>query len=65
MVAALRPKRAVLWLGVHCNHPRELAPATRAALSRLARDGKFEAKRAQKAMEELGVNPEKIDPVRA
>jgi len=36
-----------------------------AALSRLARDGKFDAQRAQKALQELGVNPEKVDPVRA
>ncbi|PYP91453.1 MAG: pyruvate dehydrogenase (acetyl-transferring), homodimeric type [Candidatus Angelobacter sp. Gp1-AA117] len=36
-----------------------------AALSRLARDGQFDAKRAQKAMQELGVNPEKVDPARA
>jgi len=33
-----------------------------AALSRLARDGKFEVQRAQKALEELGVDSEKIDP---
>ncbi len=33
-----------------------------AALSRLSREGKFDAQRAQEAMEELGVNPEKIDP---
>jgi pyruvate dehydrogenase E1 component len=36
-----------------------------AALSRLARDGKFEKPRAKKAFEELGVNPEKGDPARA
>jgi len=36
-----------------------------AALSRLARDGQFDAKRAQKAMQELGVNPEKADPAKA
>jgi pyruvate dehydrogenase E1 component len=36
-----------------------------ATLSRLARDGKFDAQRAQKALQELGVNPEKIDPARA
>ncbi|HET7873307.1 MAG TPA: pyruvate dehydrogenase (acetyl-transferring), homodimeric type [Terriglobales bacterium] len=36
-----------------------------AALSRLARDGKFDAKKAQKAFEELGVNTEKVDPVKA
>ncbi|HZS28653.1 MAG TPA: pyruvate dehydrogenase (acetyl-transferring), homodimeric type [Candidatus Angelobacter sp.] len=35
------------------------------ALSRLARDGKFDAKKAQKAFEELGVNTEKGDPARA
>jgi pyruvate dehydrogenase E1 component len=33
-----------------------------AALSRLAREGKFDAKKAAKAIGELGVNPEKIDP---
>jgi len=36
-----------------------------ATLSRLARDGKFDPQRAQKAMQELGVNTEKIDPARA
>ena len=36
-----------------------------AALSRLARDGKFDAKKAQKAFAELGVSTEKIDPARA
>jgi len=36
-----------------------------ATLSRLARDGQFDAKRAQKAIQELGVNPEKADPARA
>jgi pyruvate dehydrogenase E1 component len=36
-----------------------------AALSRLAREGKFDAARAQQAFEELGVNTEKIDPARA
>ena len=39
LVAALRPRRAALWFGVHCNHPRELAPAPRAALARLADAG--------------------------
>jgi pyruvate dehydrogenase E1 component len=33
-----------------------------AALSRLARESKFDGKRAQKALEELGVDAEKIDP---
>jgi pyruvate dehydrogenase E1 component len=32
-----------------------------AALSRLARDGKFDVQRARKAFEELGVDSEKID----
>jgi pyruvate dehydrogenase E1 component len=36
-----------------------------AALSRLARDGQFDAKRAQQAIQELGVNPEKADPAKA
>ncbi len=36
-----------------------------AALSRLARDGKFDPKRAQKAMKELGIDSEKVDPVKA
>jgi len=36
-----------------------------ASLSRLAREGKFDAKKAAKAMSELGVDPEKIDAARA
>jgi pyruvate dehydrogenase E1 component len=36
-----------------------------AALSRLARDGKFDPKKAQKAFAELGVNVEKADPAHA
>ena len=36
-----------------------------AALSQLARDEKFDPGRAQKALEELGVNKEAIDPVMA
>jgi pyruvate dehydrogenase E1 component len=36
-----------------------------AALSRLAREGKFDPQQAQKAMKELGVDTEKIDPARA
>jgi lysine 2,3-aminomutase len=39
LVAAIKPRRVPLWLGVHCNHPRELAPAARAALGRLADAG--------------------------
>jgi pyruvate dehydrogenase E1 component len=36
-----------------------------AALSRLAREGKFDAKKAAAAIVELGVNPEKADPATA
>ncbi len=36
-----------------------------AALSRLARDGKFDAKKAKAAFAELGIDTEKIDPQRA
>jgi pyruvate dehydrogenase E1 component len=36
-----------------------------AALSRLARDGKFDAKKAQKAFADLGVDQEKVDPAKA
>jgi pyruvate dehydrogenase E1 component len=36
-----------------------------AALSRLARDGKFEAKKAAKAIAELGLDPERKDPALA
>jgi pyruvate dehydrogenase E1 component len=36
-----------------------------AALSRLAREGKFDVSRAEQAFAELGVNTEKIDPVAA
>ena len=36
-----------------------------AALSRLARDGKFDTRKAQKAFQDLGVDTEKIDPARA
>jgi pyruvate dehydrogenase E1 component len=32
-----------------------------AALSKLARDGKFDAKKAAKALGELGIDPEKVD----
>jgi lysine 2,3-aminomutase len=39
LVATIKPRRAPLWLGVHCNHPRELTPAARAALGRLADAG--------------------------
>jgi pyruvate dehydrogenase E1 component len=35
-----------------------------AALSRLARDGKFDKKKAQAAIGELGLNPESPDPVK-
>ena len=36
-----------------------------ATLSRLARDGKIEAKKAQAAIAELGLDPEARDPARA
>ena len=36
-----------------------------AALSRLARDGKFDVKKAEKAFAELGVDTERSDPARA
>jgi pyruvate dehydrogenase E1 component len=36
-----------------------------AALSRLARDGKFDVNKAKQAFEDLGINTEKADPVRA
>src|SRR5262249_58018130 len=36
LAQALRPRRAALWLGVHCNHARELEAGARAALARLA-----------------------------
>ncbi len=39
LVAALKPKRASLWLGIHCNHARELTTAARGALGRLADAG--------------------------
>lgn len=39
LVAALKPRRAVLWFGVHCNHARELGVSTRTALARLADAG--------------------------
>lgn len=36
-----------------------------AALSRLARDGKLDVKKAKAAFADLGIDAEKIDPVRA
>lgn len=39
LVAALRPRRAGVWLGVHCNHARELTTDARTALARLANAG--------------------------
>ncbi|WP_026441738.1 pyruvate dehydrogenase (acetyl-transferring), homodimeric type [Pseudacidobacterium ailaaui] len=36
-----------------------------ATLSKLARDGKFDAKKAQKAFEELGLDTEKVDAAKA
>jgi len=39
MVAALRVNGATTWIAVHANHPREFAPAARAACTRLADAG--------------------------
>ena len=39
LVAALSPRRAGVWLGVHCNHARELTAQARSALTRLANAG--------------------------
>jgi lysine 2,3-aminomutase len=39
LLATLKPRRASLWLGVHCNHARELTTQARAALARLADAG--------------------------
>lgn len=39
LCAALRSPRAASWIVVHANHPRELTPAARAALARLADAG--------------------------
>ena len=39
LVAAVKPRRAALWLAVHCNHARELGPEQRAALARLSDAG--------------------------
>jgi len=36
-----------------------------AGLSKLVREGKFDARKAQKAMKELEIDPERIDPARA
>jgi pyruvate dehydrogenase E1 component len=43
----------------------DAASVVAAALSRLARDGKYDAKKAAKAILELGINPDKIDAARA
>ncbi len=39
LVAALKPRRASLWFGIHCNHARELTAPARTALARLADAG--------------------------
>jgi lysine 2,3-aminomutase len=39
LLAALRARRATQWLGVHCNHARELTPAARAALAKFVDAG--------------------------
>jgi pyruvate dehydrogenase E1 component len=42
--------------------PESIVAAT---LSRLSREKKFDAKKAQKALQELNIDPEKIDPAKA
>jgi lysine 2,3-aminomutase len=39
MVAALKGEGATTWVAIHANHPRELTPAARSALARLADAG--------------------------
>ncbi|TXL71370.1 lysine-2,3-aminomutase-like protein [Vineibacter terrae] len=39
VVDALKARRAAVYVGVHCNHARELTPAARACLARLADAG--------------------------
>ncbi len=39
LVAALRTPSKAVYVGVHCNHPRELTPAARAAIGRLRSAG--------------------------
>src|SRR5690606_26227752 len=39
LVAALKSDGATTWVAIHANHPRELTPAARAALGRLADAG--------------------------
>ena len=39
LVQALKPGRVGVWMGVHCNHARELTRASRTALKRLADAG--------------------------
>jgi lysine 2,3-aminomutase len=39
LVAAVRSPAQTVWLAVHANHPRELGPAARAALARIADAG--------------------------
>jgi lysine 2,3-aminomutase len=39
LVAALRASDSAVWLAIHSNHPRELTPAAREAIRRLADAG--------------------------
>jgi len=39
LLAALKPRRASLWFGIHCNHARELTAEARSALAKLADAG--------------------------
>ena len=39
LLAAIKPRRAGLWIGIHCNHASELTPEARSALALLADSG--------------------------
>ncbi len=39
LIAALKPRRATLWMAIHCNHARELTEKARRALAQLADAG--------------------------
>jgi lysine 2,3-aminomutase len=39
MIDAIRDERATIWVAIHANHPRELTPAARSAIARLADAG--------------------------
>lgn len=39
VIAALKVRDKAVYIGIHCNHPRELTPAARTAIARLADAG--------------------------